>query len=360
MAIDHEDIEIEAPKLKRTTFGSGLLKGLGITLRHMVSRSVTIQYPDEMDILPPRTRGVIALKTENCTVCMLCARECPDWCIYIEGHKEARQPVSEGKRAKKFNVLDRFAIDYALCMYCGICVEVCPYDALFWSPEFEYAEHDITELTHEMERLNDWMYTVLPPAPLDEGAQGPALAAATPAAPAAPAAAPVKAPSTASPASVAPAVSSEFDPDEVHKAVLAEELARGTDPTVAEARAKAAAMRVGKGAETPVEVPAQEDQEPTAASVVAAPKDDEGIPATSAEEGNLTPEAQEALQTPEPTVQPDAPLGGARSTPEEAAQIRQQVLEQELAKGSDPRVAEGRAKAAELRAIKGTAGPSQD
>jgi len=41
-------------------------------------------------------------------------------------------------------VLDRFAIDYALCMYCGICVEVCPYDALFWSPEFEYAEGDIT------------------------------------------------------------------------------------------------------------------------------------------------------------------------------------------------------------------------
>ena len=39
---------------------------------------------------PPRARGVIALKEENCTVCMLCARECPDWCIYIEGHKEQR------------------------------------------------------------------------------------------------------------------------------------------------------------------------------------------------------------------------------------------------------------------------------
>ena len=40
-------------------------------------------------------------------------------------------------------VLDRFAIDYALLMYCGICVEVCPFDALFWSPEFEYAEYEI-------------------------------------------------------------------------------------------------------------------------------------------------------------------------------------------------------------------------
>jgi NADH-quinone oxidoreductase subunit I len=163
----------EAPKLKKTTLGTGLLKGLGITLRHLVSHAVTVQYPKELAPLPPRSRGVIALKEENCTVCMLCARECPDWCIYIEGHKQERAPKEEGKRAKKYNVLDRFAIDYALCMYCGICVEVCPYDALFWSPEFEYAEYEVTNLTHEMQRLSDWMYTVLPPPPLDEGAKGP-------------------------------------------------------------------------------------------------------------------------------------------------------------------------------------------
>jgi len=41
------------------------------------------------DSLPPRSRGVIGLLEENCTVCMLCARECPDWCIYIESHKQA-------------------------------------------------------------------------------------------------------------------------------------------------------------------------------------------------------------------------------------------------------------------------------
>ncbi|MGH2809419.1 MAG: hypothetical protein ACRDIA_00890, partial [Actinomycetota bacterium] len=93
-------------KHKKTTYGTGLLKGLGITLRHLVTPAVTMEYPDVHDTLPPRSRGVIALKTENCTVCMLCARECPDWCIYIEGHKEAREPAAEGKRAKKFNVLD--------------------------------------------------------------------------------------------------------------------------------------------------------------------------------------------------------------------------------------------------------------
>ena len=37
---------------------------------------------------PARSRGTIALVEENCTVCMLCARECPDWCLYVEGHTD--------------------------------------------------------------------------------------------------------------------------------------------------------------------------------------------------------------------------------------------------------------------------------
>jgi len=105
---------------------------------------------------------VIALLAENCTVCMLCARECPDWCIYIEGHKET-VPVPGSGRPRQRNVLDRFAIDFSLCMYCGICVEVCPFDALFWSPQFEYAEYDIRELLHEQDRLGQWLATVPPP-----------------------------------------------------------------------------------------------------------------------------------------------------------------------------------------------------
>jgi NADH-quinone oxidoreductase subunit I len=119
--------------------------------------------------LPPRSRGVIGLLEENCTVCMLCARECPDWCIYIESHKQTA-PAPEGGRPRVRNVLDRFAIDFSLCMYCGICIEVCPYDALFWSPEFGYPETDVSVLTHERDRLRDWMWTVPPPPAHDPGA----------------------------------------------------------------------------------------------------------------------------------------------------------------------------------------------
>src|SRR5688572_2350388 len=152
-----------------------------VTLKHLFKHNTVIEYPDVKQDLPARTRGVIALKEENCTVCMLCARECPYWCIYIDSHKETLPPKRAGGRPRKRNVLDRFAIDYALCMYCGICVEVCPYDALFWSREFEYAEYDIREMTHEKERLSDWMATVLPPPDLEVGAERPGQeSAATP------------------------------------------------------------------------------------------------------------------------------------------------------------------------------------
>jgi formate hydrogenlyase subunit 6/NADH:ubiquinone oxidoreductase subunit I len=156
--------------------------------------------------LPARSRGVIGLLEENCTVCMLCARECPDWCIYIDSHKEpvptapepgaelagagaaaaaaARGPAAGAGRAaagvpagrgrqRVRNALDRFAIDFSLCMYCGICIEVCPYDALFWSPEFSYAEPDLRDLTHERGRLRTWMQTVPPPPAHDPGAPPP-------------------------------------------------------------------------------------------------------------------------------------------------------------------------------------------
>jgi NADH-quinone oxidoreductase subunit I len=152
--------------------GVGLLKGLGVTLKTMTRPAATRQYPHVKPDLPARTRGVIALIEENCTVCMLCARECPDWCIYIDSHKEQVAP-KEGGRARTRNMLDRFAIDFALCMYCGICVEVCPFDALHWSPEFEYAEHQIEKLTHEMDTLRTWAYSVPAPDPLEEGAVEP-------------------------------------------------------------------------------------------------------------------------------------------------------------------------------------------
>jgi formate hydrogenlyase subunit 6/NADH:ubiquinone oxidoreductase subunit I len=281
MSIDEDDART-SPEVRGT--GLGLVKGLGVTLKHALRPSITQQYPEEKPDLPPRTRGVIALKEANCTVCWKCSRECPDWCIYIETHKETHDPASGGK-ARSVKVLDRFAIDYALCMYCGICVEVCPFDALFWSPEFEYSEYDIVELVHEKEKLEEWTYTVLPPPGLEEGAEPlqevaapteaapptaptPAAVAEPPApsgearateGPAGPAAAAQAAtaqptpeqppPEQQTPAAAAPtpapaaAAHVEVQPDpETYERVLAEQLAQGKDRRVADGLAKRAGI----------------------------------------------------------------------------------------------------------------------
>jgi NADH-quinone oxidoreductase subunit I len=259
---------------KRGLPGTGLLKGLGVTLKHMLQPAITQQYPKEKPDLPARTRGVIALKQENCTVCYKCSRACPDWCIYIDAHKEQHDPAGGGK-GRSVKVLDRFAIDYALCMYCGICVEVCPFDALFWSPEFEYAEYDIHSMTHEKDRLEEWTYKVLPPPALEVGAEPPPEAAPpSPAPPQAPAAsvptaqaaadtgvqAPSPSPATAEaavPARPPRAPRIEVEPDQqTFDRVLAEQLAKGTDRRIAEGRAKSAALKAARAAAEPEGSPA--------------------------------------------------------------------------------------------------------
>jgi NADH-quinone oxidoreductase subunit I len=144
------------------------MKGLAVTFKTMLKPAVTVQYPHVKEDVTARARGVIALKEENCTVCMLCARQCPDWCIYIEGYKDKAPPRREGGKPR---TVQNFDIDYSLCMYCGICVEVCPFDALFWSPEYEYSEARIADLLHDKDKLGEWMETVPTPPPLEVGAE---------------------------------------------------------------------------------------------------------------------------------------------------------------------------------------------
>jgi NADH-quinone oxidoreductase subunit I/NAD(P)H-quinone oxidoreductase subunit I len=60
---------------------------------------------------------------------------CPMDCILIEIEKR-----EEGR------ILNRFDIDQAKCMYCGLCVEECPTAAVLFSKRYEGSTYDMSEL----------------------------------------------------------------------------------------------------------------------------------------------------------------------------------------------------------------------
>jgi NADH-quinone oxidoreductase subunit I len=391
--------------------GVGLLKGLGVTLKTMTRPAATRQYPHVKPDLPARTRGVIALIEENCTVCMLCARECPDWCIYIDSHKEQVAP-KEGGRARTRNILDRFAIDFALCMYCGICVEVCPFDALHWSPEFEYATDQIENLTHEMDTLRTWAYTVPAPDPLEEGAVEPkevesarkareavaakAAAAAEEARVAAPA--PAAAPAAADPAGdnrgqapsgsatlphreaepgagspeAAPAPAAAARPADVEvepgidQATYDRLLAAGEPDRTARAKAKAAYMRRAKAearaaqAEAPAAEPASVE---TPAAAVSAPETAPAAPSAAGtpEAGEPAPDARdpearspEGEATAAATAVDVAPGAATAQADAEHLEIEvdQETYDRLIEAGEPERTARAKAKAAYARKLR--------
>jgi len=110
-----------------------LLKGLALTGRYMLSRKITIQYPEEKTPQSPRFRGLHALRRyangeERCIACKLCEAVCPALAITIESDMGA-----DGTRRTT-----RYDIDLFKCIYCGFCEEACPVDAIVETRLHEY------------------------------------------------------------------------------------------------------------------------------------------------------------------------------------------------------------------------------
>jgi NADH-quinone oxidoreductase subunit I len=121
----------------------GIVKSIGTTVRAALRRPVTVQYPTQKKELPHRSRGFPVLlwdfdKDEPfCTGCQVCARYCPVDCITVTMTDNPK--FAEGKSKRK-KIVDRFFLDYARCMRCDICVEVCNFSAIVMNNTWEGVE----------------------------------------------------------------------------------------------------------------------------------------------------------------------------------------------------------------------------
>jgi NADH-quinone oxidoreductase subunit I len=135
-----------------------ILRGMGITLRYLVMRPVTVQYPEEPVEVYPRFRGRHELRRyedgpyaglERCVGCALCAAYCPTQCIYVEpAENDPESPRSPGERYAAV-----YEINLARCMFCGYCEEACPTGAIVLRREFALADSSRESLIYTQARL---------------------------------------------------------------------------------------------------------------------------------------------------------------------------------------------------------------
>ena len=110
-----------------------LIKGLALTGRYALSRSITVQYPEEKTPMSNRFRGLHALRRypngeERCIACKLCEAVCPAMAITIESTQR-----EDGTRRTS-----RYDIDLTKCIFCGFCEESCPVDSIVETHILEY------------------------------------------------------------------------------------------------------------------------------------------------------------------------------------------------------------------------------
>ncbi len=132
--------------------GTGIIKGMAETARNFIGsyvdeeRLTTVQYPEERLPQKENARNFPFLVHDGddrhaglrCVACLICEKECPPQCIYIEKSKD-KKPDYTGKLQFYPAIFD---IDISVCMSCQICVEVCPFDAIKMDTEFELSTDD--------------------------------------------------------------------------------------------------------------------------------------------------------------------------------------------------------------------------
>ena len=156
-------------RLLRTLIPGDLAKGLQLTgkrflqvfrtaNRRRVPLHVTCEYPEVPVRLPQRFRGRLQLLRDEqgevkCVACMACVKICPTGVITIEGGK---------KEGRKTRLPLRYDFEMERCLFCGFCVESCPFDAIILNDQFELNAYHRADFSYGMEGAQQNMFEKTP------------------------------------------------------------------------------------------------------------------------------------------------------------------------------------------------------
>jgi len=156
--------------------GLGIIQGLIETGRNFVGsyfkpeRLTTVQYPEERakSFEASRTIPMLVYDGEDpnkglrCTACTICEQECPPKCIYIV-KDTVKKPDYLGKMQMQPKIFD---IDISVCMGCGICAEVCPFESIKMDQVFELSTNDrfgsLLLHKHQLAKSNSYFNKICP------------------------------------------------------------------------------------------------------------------------------------------------------------------------------------------------------
>ncbi len=136
-----------------TDIGKGfwtILIGMRVTMKHLFTPAVTVQYPDARIPIPERGRNRLYVNMDDCIGCNQCAMACPVDCITLETVKslptEDLGVTSTGQKKRLW--VTKFDVDLAKCCYCGLCVPPCPTECIYMTDVFEFSEYDRDRLNY--------------------------------------------------------------------------------------------------------------------------------------------------------------------------------------------------------------------